>query len=65
MANCYRLTAPRSMAKIPKGYVLQVVSSSSPNPNVADVEKALKAAGFTDSFSLSYRSPGNWKVEKL
>ena len=42
MAVCYRLTAPRNLGKIPKGYVLQVVSACTPKPNACDVEEAIK-----------------------
>lgn len=61
----YKLTAPKQLGKIPKGFVLQVVSSSSPNPNALDVEKAIIHAGFDDNNTRSYKSSGNWKVEKL
>lgn len=63
--HCYLLIAPRQMGKIPQGFHLQVPSDVSPSPNVKDVEEALKRAGFNDTQSLSYRSPGNWKCQKL
>ena len=65
MAVCYRLTAPRNLGKIPKGYVLQVVSTCTPKPNACDVEEAIKRAGFTDVETRSYRSSGNWLVEEM
>lgn len=61
----YKLTAPRQMGKIPKGFILQVASSSSPTPNAKDVEDAIIRVGFDDPQSRGYRSAGNWKVEKL
>lgn len=60
----YLLTAKRQMAKIPKGFILQVVSRSTPRPDSSDVGAALKAAGFGDSQSLSYRAAGNWDVKR-
>jgi len=65
MSHCFRLTAPRSMGNIPKGYQLQVPSNSCGSPARNDVEKALRAAGFTDTPSLSYASSGNWTVEEM
>lgn len=61
----YRLTAPRQLGKIPKGFVLLVASNTSPKPDVKDVENAIVRAGFDDNNSRSYKSAGNWKVEKL
>ena len=61
----YKLTATRNMGKIPKGFFIQVASSSTSKPNPSDVEKAIIQAGFSDSISRSYKSAGNWKVEKL
>ncbi len=65
MAYCYKLTAPRSMGKIPKGFVLQVASCCTARPNSDEVRTALMAAGFTDQSSLGYCSSGNWKVEQV
>lgn len=61
----YKLTAPRQMGKIPKGFILQVASPCTPTPNAKDIEAAIVRAGFNDSQSRSYRSAGNWEVEKL
>lgn len=61
----YKLTAPRNMGKITKGYILQVPSGRNGNPSAQEVETVLKALGFTDGLALSYSSSGNWKVEKL
>lgn len=60
----YKLTAPRNLGKIPKGFVIQVASQSS-TPQMADIRKAIIRAGFEDRHSLSYCASGNWKVEKL
>lgn len=60
----YKLTAPRQLGEVSKGFVLQVASRCSPTPNADEVERALKAAGFTDNNTLSYKASGNWKVEK-
>lgn len=61
----YKLTAPRNMGQITKGFVLQVASQCSGQPNVTEVERTLKAMGFTDRQTLSYASSGNWKVERI
>ncbi|WP_329903110.1 hypothetical protein [Porphyromonas pogonae] len=61
----YKLTATRQMGKIPKGFVLQVASNSIPKPDAKDVENAIIRAGFDDNNSRSYKSAGNWTVEKL
>lgn len=61
----YKLTAPRNMGKITKGYILQVPSRRNGSPNAQEVETVLKALGFTDRQTLSYASSGNWKVEEL
>lgn len=60
----YKLTAPRQMGKIPKGFILQVASPCT-IPDAKDIEAAIIRAGFTDPQSRGYRSSGNWKVEKL
>lgn len=61
----YKLTAPRNMGKVTKGYILQISSRCSAQPSVQEVESVLKALGFTDRETLSYSSPGNWTVEVL
>lgn len=61
----YKLTAPRQLGKIPKGFVIQVASSSTSKPSAQEVEAAIVRAGFDDNHSRSYRCAGNWKVEKL
>ena len=64
--SLFKLTAPRSMGKIHKGFVLQVPSSSAGgSPSPREVETALKYAGFTDPSSLSFSSSGNWEIEKI
>lgn len=61
----YKLTASRQMGKMPKGFILQVASPRTPTPDAKDVEAAIVRAGFNDPQSRGYRSPGNWKVEKI
>lgn len=63
--SCYRLTAPRQLGKVPKGFPLIVPSRCTGGPDSQEVRQALINAGFTDSDSLSYRCSGNWKVEKM
>ena len=63
--SLYKLTAPRTMGKIPQGFTLQVPSAMSGNPSPKEVEAALKSAGFTDTSSLSFSSSGNWRVERI
>lgn len=63
--RAYKLTAPRDMGKVGKGFEFIVNSSTFPNPNSKDIEEALKRMGYTDKQTLSYSSSGNWKVEKL
>lgn len=63
--KAYLVRAPRWMGEIPEGFVLQVVSSNTGGPQADEIEEALKRAGFTDSLSLSYRSPGNWRIKEM
>lgn len=60
----YKLTTPRQFGDMPKGYIFQVVSSSIPSPNVQDIEKEIIRLGFNKQ-AQSYKSPGNFKVEKV
>lgn len=60
----YIVKARRLMGKIPEGFILQVVSSNTSGPQASEIEEALKRAGFTDWDSLSWRSPGNWKIKE-
>lgn len=64
MAKCFKLTAPKDMGKVPKGFVLQVPSRCS-TPSNDEIKAALINAGFGDRDSLAYRASGNWKVEKM
>ena len=52
------------MGQIPEGFILQVVSGNTGGPQADEIEAALRRAGFTDSQSISYRSPGNWKIKE-
>ena len=63
--SLYKLTATKSMGKIPKGLTLQVPSALTGNPSAKEVENARKSAGINDSQSLSWSSPGNWNVERI
>lgn len=60
----YKLTAPRQFGDMPKGYTFQVPSASRPTPNAQDVEKEIIRLGFNKQ-AQSYKSPGNFKVEKI
>jgi hypothetical protein len=60
----YKLTAPRQFGDMPKGYEFQVVSSTTPTPDQKDVEKEIARLGFNKQ-AQSYKSPGNFKVEKI
>jgi len=60
----YKLTAPRKFGDMPKGYEFQVPSATTPTPNVQDVEKAIERLGFNKQ-AQSYKSSGNFKVEKI
>lgn len=60
----YKLTAPRQFGDMPKGYEFQVASASTPKPNAQDVEKEIARLGF-DKKAQSYKSPGNFKVDKI
>lgn len=61
----FKLTAKRTLGKIPKGFIIQVPSQSLSTPTALEIEKAIIQAGFDDSLSRGYRASGNWKVEKL
>lgn len=60
------LQAPRDFvdAGIPKGYMLQVITSSTGTPNPAEVREALHRAGFSGRAD-SYVSAGNWIIKEL
>jgi uncharacterized protein YidB (DUF937 family) len=63
----YLLQAPRDFvdAGIPKGYMIQVISSrSGTQPHVSEVVQALRNAGF-GSRAESWASPGNWIVKEM
>lgn len=62
--HLFKLTAPRSNGKIPKGFTLQVVSPSM-RPSSKEVIEALKREGFTDSSSLSQTSGNFWIIERI
>ena len=62
----FLLQAPRDFidAGIPKGYILQVISSRYNSPDITEVKEALRRAGFSGR-AESYASPGNWIVKEL
>ena len=60
----YKLIAPRQFGDMPKDYTFQVASASTPTPNAQDVEKEIARLGFNKQ-AQSYRSPGNFKVQKI
>jgi hypothetical protein len=60
----YKLTAPRQLGDMPKGYTFQVASASSPNPDQKDIEKEISRLGFNKQ-AQAYRSAGNFKVERI
>jgi len=60
----YKLTAKGNYGDIPKGYELQVPSSSSPTPNGSEIREVIKRLGF-NSQAESYSSSGNWDVVKV
>lgn len=63
----FLLQAPRDFtdAGIPKGYILQVVSSrTGTQPDISEVKEALRRVGFTGR-AESWASPGNWIVKEL
>ncbi len=63
----FLLQAPRDFidAGIPKGYILQVISSrTGSQPDVTEVARALRNAGF-GSRAEGWAAPGNWIVKEL
>lgn len=62
----FLLQAPRDFidAGIPKGYMLQVISSRYVTPDISEVKEALRRAGFSGR-AESWASPGNWIVKEL
>lgn len=60
------LQAPRDFvdAGIPKGYMLQVITSSTGTPSPAEIKEALHRAGFSGRAD-SWASAGNWIIKEL
>lgn len=60
------LQAPRDFvdAGIPKGFIIQVVTSNTGTPSPAEVREALHRAGFSN-LADRYESAGNWIVKEL
>lgn len=62
--SLYKLTVLRQFGDMPKSYEFQVPSATTPTPSAQDVEKVIERLGF-DKQAQSYKSPGNFKVEKI
>ena len=64
--KAYLLQAPRDYvdAGITKGYMIQVVSSSTGGPQPREIAEALCRAGFNKR-AESWASPGNWIIKEL
>ena len=64
--KAYLLQAPRDYvdAGIPKGYMIQVVSSSTGGPQPREIAEGLCRAGFNKR-AESWASPGNWIIKEL
>ena len=60
----YKLKAKSNYGNMPKGYEFQVVSATIPTPNASDIEKEIARLGFNKQ-AQSYKSAGNFKVEKI
>ena len=63
--KAYKVQAPRTLGRVPEGFILQVASNNTAGPQGKDIERALRAAGFTDFSSLQYSAPGNWKISAM
>lgn len=64
--KAYLLQAPRDFvdAGIPKGYMIQVVTSSTGRPNSYEIAEALRRAGFNKRVE-SWAAAGNWIVKEV
>ena len=63
----YLLQAPRDFndGGIPKGYILQVISTRTGNqPDATEVMEALRRAGFSKR-AESWAAPGNWIIKEV
>ena len=56
---------PITRGKMIKGYTFMVPSQYSNLPSAAEIKQALISLGFTDTTTLSYCSPGNWKIKEM
>ncbi len=59
----YKLKAPRKYGDMQAGYEFQVSSSRTPYPSSDEIQKELMRLGFNKE-AQSYKSSGNWKIEK-
>lgn len=64
-SHCFRLTAPKNLGKIPKGYEIQVPTNQLSHPTMEEIREVLKRLGWSDYDAGSHASPGNWDVEKI
>ena len=62
--KAFKLTAPKQIGDMPKGYTFQVASATFPTPNAQDIEKEISRLGFNKQ-AQSYKSAGNFKIEKI
>jgi hypothetical protein len=60
----YKLKAKGNYGDIPKGYELQVPSSSTTAPTSTETATVIKKLGF-NSKAQSYSSSGNWEITKI
>lgn len=61
------LQAPRNFTvRIPKGFILQVVTRNSWNmPMTEEVREAMKRAGLSDPEDLAWACPTHWIVKEI
>jgi hypothetical protein len=48
-----------------EGYTFMVPSQYHNEPSAEEIKRTLISLGFTDTATLSYCSPGNWKIKKM
>lgn len=58
--------APRDFvdARIPKGFMMQVFTTSTGTPNPSEIKEALRRAGFGNRAD-GWASAGNWIVKEI
>jgi hypothetical protein len=60
----YKLRSIRKYGDMPKGYEIQVPSSSISAPSASETAEVIKRLGF-NSEAQSYGSSGNWELTKV